>query len=143
MMPCASSLATSSLRDRLRTASVRDIRRPAPVGVKFIPMDRYNPETWFDDAVGVTKDRTMKPKSVRIWANAKEAPYIRTKPFHKSQMVVEADQDGNTVFQINVILNPELEREILSFGEGIKVLAPKELVESIGKRIKAAAKLYE
>ncbi len=85
----------------------------------------------------------MKPKSVRIWANAKEAPYIRTKPFHKSQMVVEADQDGNTVFQINVILNPELEREILSFGEGIKVLAPKELVESIGKRIKAAAKLYE
>ena len=57
--------------------------------------------------------------------------------------MVEADQDGNTVFQINVILNPELEREILSFGEGIKVLAPKELVESIGKRIKAAAKLYE
>lgn len=116
---------------------------PAPAGVKFIPMDRYNPETWFDDAVGVTKDRTMKPKSVRIWANAKEAPYIRTKPFHKSQMVVEADQDGNTVFQINVILNQELEREILSFGEGIKVLAPMELVESIGKRIKAAAKLYE
>ena len=30
-----------------------------------------------------------------------------------------------------------------SFGGGIKVLAPKELVDSIGKRIRVAAKLYE
>lgn len=122
--------------DRIQSIS------PAP-DVEFIPMDKFNPETWFNDAIGVTKDRTMKPKPVRIWANAKEAPYIRTKPFHKSQMVVEVDQEGNTIFQMDVILNPELERDILSFGEGIKVLAPKELVDSIARRIKAAAKLYE
>lgn len=122
--------------DRIRSIS------PAP-GVSFIPMGKYNPETWFDDVIGVTRDRTMKLKQVRIWANAKEAPYIRTKPFHKSQMVVDVDEEGNTIFQMDVIHNPELERDILSFGEGIKVLAPKELVDSIGKRIKAAAKLYE
>ena len=58
-------------------------------------------------------------------------------------MVVEVDQEGNTIFQMDVILNPELERDILSFGEGIKVLAPKELVDFIARRIKAAAKLYE
>ena len=123
--------------DRIRSIEL------APKETEFVPMGKFNPETWFDDVIGVTKDKTMRLRQVRIWANAKEAPYIRTKPLHKSQMVVEEDPDGNTIFQMDVILNPELERDIISFGEGIKVLAPKELVNSIGKRIKAAAKYYE
>ena len=74
---------------------------------------------------------------------ALHTPYIRTKPLHKSQIVVEIDEDGNGIFQMEVILNYELEKELLGFGEGIEVLAPKTLVDSIGKRIKAAASLYE
>ena len=85
----------------------------------------------------------MKPQKVRFWASALHTPYIRTKPFHKSQMVVEVDEEGNGIFQMEVILNYELEKDLLGFGEGVKVLAPKALVDSIAKRIKAAAKYYE
>lgn len=116
---------------------------PAPKETEFVPMGKFNPETWFNDVIGVTKDRTMKPQKVRFWASALHSPYIRTKPFHKSQMVVEIDEEGNGIFQMEVILNYELEKDLLGFGEGIRVLAPKALVDSIGKRIKAAAKLYE
>lgn len=116
---------------------------PAPREATFTPMGKFDPEKWFNDVVGVTKDRTMRPQKVRFWVSALHTPYIRTKPFHKSQMVVEIDDEGNGIFQMEVILNYELEKELLGLGEGIKVLAPKALVDSIGKRIKAAAKYYE
>lgn len=116
---------------------------PAPKEAEFVPMDDFNPETWFRNMIGVTKDRTMKPQTVRIRANSKESPYIRTKPFHRSQMVVEADEDGNTVFQMQVIINPELERDILAYGDGVKVIAPKSLRDSIARRLKAAAGNYD
>lgn len=116
---------------------------PAVTSVGYVPLGDFDPERWFRDMIGVTKDRTMKPQKVRFEADPKEAPYIRTKPFHRSQMVVEADEDGKTVFQMEVIVNPELERDLLAHGEGIKVLAPKELAERLRARHKAAARRYE
>lgn len=105
-------------------------------------MGNFNPDTWFNDMIGVTKDRMKKPQVV-FKANPKEAPYIRTKPLHKSQMVIEADDEGYTTFQLTVIVNPELERDLMAYGEGIKVLAPKALVASIAKRHKDAALHYQ
>ena len=116
---------------------------PAPVEAVYVPMGDFNPETWFGNMIGVTKDRSMQPQTVRLWASAREAPYIRTKPLHRSQMVVEADEDGNTVFQMQVIINPELERDILAYGDGVKVIAPKSLRDSIARRLKAAAGNYD
>lgn len=116
---------------------------PAPGEAEFVPMGDFCPETWFRNMIGVTKDRTMKPQTIRIRAGAKEAPYIRTKPLHRSQMVVEADEDGNTVFQLQVIINHELERDILAYGEGVTVLSPKSLRNSIAQRLKEAAGNYD
>ena len=39
---------------------------------------------------------------------------------------------------IPVVLNFELEREILGFGENIKVLSPRFLVKKISRRIESA-----
>lgn len=116
---------------------------PAPKESEFFPMGNFNPDTWFNDMIGVTKDRMMKPQKVVFKANPKEAPYIRTKPLHKSQMVIEADEEGYTTFQLTVIVNPELERDLMAYGEGIKVLSPKALVASIAKRHKDAALHYQ
>ncbi len=115
----------------------------APKDAEFTPIGKFNPETYFNDLIGVTKDRTMKPQKVRFWAEAWQVPYIKTKPLHKSQMVVEIDEEGNGIFQIEVILNYELEKDLLGFGESIKVLSPKSLRDSIAGRLKAAAKNYE
>ena len=116
---------------------------PAPQESVFFPMGNFNPDTWFNDMIGVTKDRMKKPQKVVFKAYPKEAPYIRTKPLHKSQMVIEADEEGYTTFQLTVIVNPELERDLMAYGEGIKVLAPKALVASIAKRHKDAALHYQ
>ncbi len=116
---------------------------PAPEDAEFVPMGKFNPDTWFDNMIGVTKDRSMKAQTVRFRADAWTVPYIKTKPLHKSQMTIEVDEEGNGIFQIEVILNYELEKDLLSFGESIEVLSPKSLRDTMKKRLRAAAALYK
>ena len=85
----------------------------------------------------------MKAQTVRFRADAWTVPYIKTKPLHKSQMTVEVDEEGNGIFQIEVILNYELEKDLLSFGESIEVLSPKSLRDTMKKRLRAAAAQYK
>ncbi len=118
--------------------------RPAP-GEAFIETPEFNPETYFKDMVGVTKiPGTMdRACTIRFWANAYNTPYIETKPIHESQMVAERREDGSAVFQLYACQNYELEKALIEYGEGIKVLAPKALVSKIRKRLLEAAEQYE
>lgn len=114
-------------------------------GETFIEDTKFNPEVYFKDMVGVTKiPGTMDRETrVRFWAAAGQVPYIETKPIHRSQMVVERNEDGSAVFQLTVCVNYELEKALVEFGEGVKVLEPKSLVSRIHARMKAALALYE
>lgn len=114
-------------------------------GEKFVEDSKFDPEVYFNDMVGVTKiPGTMDRETrVRFWAAAGQVPYIETKPIHRSQMVVERNEDGSAVFQLTVCVNYELEKALVEFGEGVKVLEPKSLVSRIHARMKAALALYE
>ena len=48
-----------------------------------------------------------------------------------------------TTFQLEVIVNPELERDLLAYGCGITVLSPQSLVESIRRHHKASVTMYK
>lgn len=52
-------------------------------------------------------------------------------------MVIEADpDDGSTIFQIQAIVNNELIRELISYGEGLKIQSPHFFVSMIKKETK-------
>lgn len=123
----------------------RIVSLTAPVGENFIEDPAFDPETYFKDMIGVTKIPGIMDREteVRFWADAKQVPYIETKPLHSSQMVVERNEDGSAIFQITVCENYELEKSLIEFGEGIKVLSPKPLVTKIRNRLVMALNLYE
>lgn len=93
----------------------------------------FDPERYFENIVGVTKNNEPA-QLVRFWASAEEAPYILTKPIHKSQELVEERTDGSMVFQIRVIINHELMRDLMGYAEGVQVLAPRFLVNQMRKK---------
>lgn len=95
-------------------------------GVGF---DRY-----YNDTLGVTKTEQDRAQKVILWVNAYNVPYVKTKPLHHSQQVLEEDETGMKI-RIDVVLNFELEREILGFGETLKVITPKILQKRIMKRV--------
>lgn len=109
---------------------------------KFIENDLFDSETFFDDLVGVTKNIGMRSQTIRFWVDAKNAPYVATKPFHKSQKIIEKQDDGSTIFEIKVIINQEIQREFFGFVDTIKILSPQSLVDFMAYKFKLAKENY-
>lgn len=101
----------------------------------------FDVNTYFNDVIGVSKMPNQKPQTIVMKIVREHAPYILTKPIHSSQKVLKEEEDG-TIFSIEVIWNFELEREILGFGEQIKVLSPKRLSGKITSRMKNTLAKY-
>lgn len=101
----------------------------------------FSVDTYFNNVIGVTKEFGQKEINVILWANKIAAPYIITKPFHHSQIILK-EEEGTIIFSIDVVWNFELEKEILAFGEQIKVLAPNNLIRIIKRRLKKSLENY-
>lgn len=109
---------------------------------RFIENDLFDPQTFFDDLVGVTKNVGMKAETVRFSVNKENAPYVQTKPFHKSQQLIEAQEDGSMVFEIKVVINQELKREFFGYVDTIKILSAQSLVDFMAWKFRAAQERY-
>lgn len=101
-----------------------------PCSEKYVPRDTFNLAEFLKDVVGVSVSTSLKPEKVLFLADNQTAPYIRTKPIHHSQKEEEVLPHG-VVFSLFVQLNFELERELLGFGDRIKVIAPERLKRDI------------
>ncbi|MBG9374765.1 WYL domain-containing protein [Panacibacter sp. DH6] len=101
----------------------------------------FDPHTYFKDIVGVTRNAADSPLHIEFLADYHQAPYIKTKPVHPSQKIVEERKDG-VVFSIDVIPNFELERELIGFGEGLKILSPASFMRRIRRRIRLMHEVY-
>ncbi|MBB4038120.1 putative DNA-binding transcriptional regulator YafY [Dysgonomonas hofstadii] len=122
--------------DRIHSVEIAEKER-------FIENNLFDPQTFFDDLVGVTKNVGMKAQSVRFWVNKENAPYVQTKPFHKSQKIVEEHEDGSKTFEINVVINQELQREFFGYADTIKILSPQSLVDFMAWKLRLAKEQYE
>lgn len=101
-----------------------------PCTEKYVPRDGFNLNEFLKDVVGVSVAQGEEPQKVLFLADNQTAPYIRTKPIHHSQNVEEVLPHG-VVFSLRVQLNFELERELLGFGDRIKIIAPERLKRNI------------
>lgn len=103
----------------------------------------FDPQTFFEDLVGVTKNVGMQAEKVRFWVDKQNAPYVKTKPFHKSQQLIEVQEDGAMIFEIEVVINQELQREFFGFADTIKILTPQSLVDFMRWKYRLAKERYE
>lgn len=102
----------------------------------------FDVSIYFNDVIGVSKMPNQTTQIVVMKIIKEHAPYIITKPIHPSQKILKEDSDG-IIFSIEVIWNFELEREILGFGEQIKILSPKRLSGKIQSRLKQTLQKYQ
>lgn len=102
----------------------------------------FEVDSFFKPCIGVTRSLNQAIEEVRFRVNSQHTPYIISKPLHASQQVVEQDERG-AVLTLNVIHNFELEKELLSFGDGIVVLSPRKLRKNIERRLRIGLEHYE
>jgi predicted DNA-binding transcriptional regulator YafY len=96
----------------------------------FIPCMDIDLAAYFKHVIGVTVNLNQNPGEVVLFFDQKTAPYVLTKPLHHSQKLVERHNNG-IVVSLYVQHNYELEKEILGFGDSVKVIAPEKLKRCI------------
>lgn len=103
----------------------------------------FDPDTFFDGMIGVTRSPKDQCRQISIKADKETAPYIITKPLHSSQQIREEYEDGSVLFGLNVVHNLELERLLLGFGSHIEVVSPSALRRRIAQHMSDGNKIYE
>lgn len=109
--------------------------------VRVMEFDEQNITNFFKNVVGVSVNDGEDPQEVMLCVDHSNAPYVLTKPIHYSQTLIEKNDQG-IIIRLTVQLNFELEREILGFGDCIKVISPSVLRSRIKKKLSHAIDLY-
>ena len=98
-------------------------------------------DKYYKDVIGVTVSNT-RAERIQFWVDKKNAPYVITKPFHKSQRLIEHTEDG-IIFNVFVQINFELERLLLGFGDSLVVMKPRRLRQRMLRKLNTSIQLYE
>ncbi|XAZ81988.1 WYL domain-containing protein (plasmid) [Fibrella sp. ES10-3-2-2] len=98
--------------------------------------------SYFDSLIGVTiPENNPGVETIHLHITVGRAPYVRTKPLHKSQRIIKNTDEGMEI-ELRLIINQELKTLLLSFGADIKVLTPTSLQNSMRGRLKKALSNY-
>jgi len=135
-------LAANNKRKNLTTFALDRMIQidPAEEGIPYLDLN-INGDDYYQNIVGVTVAENAVPEEVIFRIDKYNAPYVITKPFHKSQKVLKQDDRG-TLFNIQVQINFELERLILGFGDSIEVMQPQRLRERMQEKLQRAVSKY-
>ena len=111
--------------------------------ILFCENPDFDSEHFFDDVIGVSKNINDTPRRVKFWASPEQSKYIKTKPIHRSQQLIEENpEDGSCLFQIDVVINFEMYSVFMSYGPGIKIVSPPRAVSFMKEKMRLASSLY-
>ena len=97
----------------------------------------------FLHAFGVINEEKLKAEHIRLQMSHEQGQYLINFPLHYSQVVVEEYKNGDVVLGLHLKITYDLVMELLSYGEGIKVLAPKGLADKLVKKGKKMIEQYK
>lgn len=94
----------------------------------FKPID-FNADNYFKHSIGITSNESQ-PEEIHFKIDKVGSKYIESQPLHSSQRLVKEGTNRNT-YEIKVLISEELKRTILSYGDQIEVVKPKNLRNEI------------
>jgi predicted DNA-binding transcriptional regulator YafY len=111
--------------------------------IDFVENDLFDPETYFNNLIGVTMPEGELVQPIEIKVTANQAPYIKTKPIHHTQEIIKEYAKGDILIRLYLISNYELRSVILSFGCDLEVIKPLALRESLREVLQKAVICYK
>ena len=125
----------------LRTYALDRVKAMEMTGEHFDLPDGLSATDLFGNIIGVTSSKADE-RTVRLQATRTQAKYFRALPLHSSQKEELTGEDAS-LFSYRLKLNYELVHELMSLGDGIKVLEPKELQVMIRNELRKALDQYD
>ncbi len=110
--------------------------------VPYIPNTFIDGNNYFREMIGVTLYPDQIVEHVELLFSSDLAPYIQTKPLHRSQEILQQYEDGSLRIRLHVYINYELTTTLLGYGRNVRVLTPASLAASIAETAGIVAKQY-
>ena len=107
----------------------------------FFRNEDFNAIDFFKYSIGITANPNQKPEEVRFECNAVLLQYLETQPIHHSQYIEKTNNGG--VVSLTVLVTFELIQLLLGFGNELKVLQPKSLINSLVEKHEEAISNYK
>lgn len=112
--------------------------------VPYAVNPKFDSEHFFDNLIGVTKNLNSKARRIKFWVSPEQTNYILTKPLHSSQKFLGRNPlDGSSTFEIEVVENFEMYSTFLSYGAGIRIISPRDIVAQMRRRMVNCARMYD
>lgn len=127
--------------DDLRTYALDRVKKMQESSEHFDLPGDISLRDLFGGILGVTTSKAEE-KTVRLRATRTQAKYFRALPLHPSQEEELTDTEYS-IFRYRLKLNYELVHELMSLGDGVMVLEPKELQVMVMNELRKAIGQYE
>lgn len=126
-------------RNACRNFLLARIRAANWTGRRFEPPAGFRIDAYLGGSLG--RFTGAREWEVRIAVDAVAAPYVRERPWHASQQLIERAAGGvEVLLRLNNLI--DIERRVLACGAHAEVLAPPELRESIRATVAKLATCY-
>lgn len=105
-----------------------------PSTVPFVENEEIDWQDYFSDMIGVSKAEGAVLENVVLHFNQLTGRYMENKSIHETQKHKWINENTLEV-KIKVMVNYELERLILSYGDSVTVIEPQHLINKIKFRV--------
>lgn len=107
---------------------------------KYVMQTAFDPVAYFRHSFGISI-LDNKPEEVVLSFAVLEGKYIKSQTLHSSQKIL-ADIAKELRISINVMISYELQMQIMSYGDQVKVIKPASLAKKVKEMHKKAAERY-
>lgn len=122
-------LARNIETDEMRTYALDRIQFVEMTNDSFTPDTRIDLAGYYSNCIGVYADDS-KIANIILKVNDFQAKYLRTLPFHPSQIEI-----SHNVFKYHIDITPDLVNEILRMGANVTIMEPEVLRNAVRDEI--------
>ena len=106
----------------------------------YLPKE-FTVDDYFRGIYGARVYPNMKREMVKLKVYGTQVQYFRSLPLHSSQKEVEKN-DKYSIFTYFLTPDYDFKQDVLSFGDKVEVLEPKELREEVKGMVEKLYKIY-
>jgi len=110
--------------------------------LKFVYPNDADIDNYYRFCFGIICPEEGEPREILLSFTPLQGKYIKTLPLHETQEIL-IDNLEELRIRLHVHITYDFIMELLSFGENLKVLEPKELKDVVRNRLQLALKRYE
>ena len=126
----------------IRNIALDRILRMEITDEEFVLPEDFDASDYYAHTVGIFVNEKLKPQRVVLRTYGVSTEYMRSVPLHPSQREIATNGNESSDFEHYLNLTPELTGKLLSKGDWIEVLEPKELREEVKNNATSITNLY-